>query len=78
MPYQVYTDPEIYQREQELLFQGPTWNFLALECEIPNAGDYKTTWVGEAPIIVVRRADGGVNALQRLGGRRHADEVVGC
>lgn len=63
VPYQVYTDPEIYAREQELLFQGPTWNFLALECEIPNPGDYKTTWVGEAPVIVVRTADGTVNAL---------------
>ena len=54
VPYQVYTDPEIYAREQELLFQGPTWNFLALECEIPNPGDYKTTWVGEAPVMEAR------------------------
>ena len=62
-PYQVYTDPQIYALEQKRLFQGPTWNFLCLEVEIPNPGDYKTTFVGDAPIIVVRTLDGGVNAL---------------
>jgi phenylpropionate dioxygenase-like ring-hydroxylating dioxygenase large terminal subunit len=62
-PYQVYTDPVIYAREQERLFQGPTWNFLGLECEIPNHGDFKTTYVGEAPIILVRAQDGEINAM---------------
>ena len=62
-PYRVYTDPHIYAMEQKNLFQGPTWNFLCLDVEIPNPGDYKTTFVGDAPIIVVRTKDGGVNAL---------------
>ena len=62
-PFQVYTDAAIYAREQERLFRGPVWNFLCLECEIPNPGDYKTTFVGDAPIIVVRAQDGSVNAL---------------
>ncbi len=62
-PYRVYTDPQIYALEQNRLFQGPTWNFLCLDVEIPNPGDYKTTFVGDAPIIVVRTLDGGINAL---------------
>ena len=62
-PYQVYTDPAIYAREQERLFQGPTWNFLGLECEIPNPGDFKTTHVGEAPVILVRDGQGEINAM---------------
>ena len=45
VPYQVYTDRKLYELEQKCIFRGPTWNFLALECEIPNAGDYKTTYV---------------------------------
>jgi len=53
-PYRVYTDPELYALEQERIFRGPTWNFLALECEIPQPGDYKTTHVGDAPVIVAR------------------------
>lgn len=62
-PYRVYTDPELYALEQERIFRGPTWNFLALECEIPQPGDYKTTHVGDAPVIVARGQDGAVNAM---------------
>lgn len=63
VPLHVFTDPELYAWEQDLIFRGPTWNFLCLEVEIPAAGDYVTTFVGDSPIIVVRRADGGINAL---------------
>src|SRR5215471_21158689 len=62
-PYRVYTDPDLYALEQERIFRGHTWSFLALECEIPNPGDYKTTYVGDAPVIVARGGDGAVNAL---------------
>src|SRR5437588_2698826 len=63
VPFRVYTDPELYALEQERIFRGPTWNFLALECEIPKPGDYKTTHVGDAPVIVVRAQDGTVHAM---------------
>lgn len=63
VPMHVYSDPELYAWEQDLIFRGRTWNFLCLEVEIPAAGDYITTRVGDSPIIVVRRADGGINAL---------------
>ena len=63
VPYQVYTDQAIYEAEQRLIFQGPTWNFLCLEAEIPNPGDYKNTNVGAAPVIVTRDEQGNVNAL---------------
>ena len=63
VPFGVYGDQEIYVREQERIFRGPTWHFLCLEAEIPRTGDYKTTDIGETPVIVVRTADGAVNAL---------------
>ncbi len=63
VPMQVFSDPEIYAWEQDLIFRGPTWSFLCLDIEVPAAGDYITTRVGDTPIIVVRRADGGINAL---------------
>ena len=63
VPFQVYTDPAIYQEEQRLIFQGPTWNLLGVEAEIPNPGDYKTTHVGAAPVILVRDENGAINAL---------------
>ena len=63
VPFQVYTDPEIYALEQSRIFQGPTWNFLGLDAEIPKPGDYKTTFVGDAPIILARDETGAVNAM---------------
>ena len=63
VPYRVYTDPALYALEQERLFQGPVWNFLGLDVEIPNPGDYKTTFVGDAPVIMLRTLDGRINAV---------------
>jgi len=63
VPLNVFTDPGIYQWEQDLIFRGRTWSFLGLEVEIPNPGDYITNRVGDTPVIVVRKADGSVNAL---------------
>lgn len=63
VPYQVYTDPELYRLEQKRLFQGATWNFLCIDVEIANPGDYKMAWVGDSPIVVVRKKDGSVSAV---------------
>ncbi len=50
VPYQVYMDPSVYEQEQLRIYRGPTWNFLALEAELPQSGDYKTTFVGDTPV----------------------------
>jgi len=63
IPYWVYTDEEIYQREQEKIFGGSSWNYVALEAEIPNSGDYVRTSVGDRPVIVVRDTDGSINVI---------------
>jgi anthranilate 1,2-dioxygenase large subunit/terephthalate 1,2-dioxygenase oxygenase component alpha subunit len=52
VPYPVFDDPALHAREQERLFRGPTWNYLALDCEIPNPGDYRLNYVGETPVIL--------------------------
>ena len=62
-PFQVYTDRAIYDAEQRLIFQGPTWNLLCVEAEIPDPGDYRTSQIGNAPVIVTRDETGQINAL---------------
>ena len=61
-PYQVFQDAAIYAREQERIFRGPTWSYLALEAELPNAGDFVSTFVGDTPVVVTRDAQGQVHA----------------
>ena len=58
VPYWLYHDPKVYELEQERIFKGPTWSLLGLEAEIPNTGDFRTTMVGETPVIVNRARDG--------------------
>jgi anthranilate 1,2-dioxygenase large subunit len=63
VPYRLYHDAEIYAREQEAIFRGPTWSFLALEAEIPNPGDFRAGYLGETPVIVNRDDRGMVKAF---------------
>jgi phenylpropionate dioxygenase-like ring-hydroxylating dioxygenase large terminal subunit len=63
VPFRLYTDPAQYALEQQCIFQGPTWNYLCLQVELPNAGDYIATTVGEAAVIVTRDSAGEINAF---------------
>jgi len=72
VPYWVYQDADIYRREQERIFRGATWNFLGLEAELPKPGDYKTTFVGEMPVVVTRDAKGALAAFENRCAHRGA------
>jgi phenylpropionate dioxygenase-like ring-hydroxylating dioxygenase large terminal subunit len=72
IPYWLYRDESIYRAEQQHVFQGPTWNYLCLEAEIPEPGDYRTTFVGELPVVVVRDEEGEVQAFENRCAHRGA------
>ncbi len=63
VPYQVFLDQKVYDKEQKNIFRGPTWNYLCLEAEIPNKNDYKTGFIGDTPVVVTRSSDGTFNAF---------------
>ena len=63
IPYQIYTDPKNYEREQESIFRGPIWSFVGMGQEIENPGDYQTTYIGDTPVIVLRDLDGEVQVI---------------
>ena len=63
VPYGVFSDPRIYAEEQELIFRGPVWTNIALEAEIPEPGDYRSSYVGDTPVAAVRGKDGAVRAF---------------
>ena len=63
VPYRLYHDAAIYEREQQRIFQGPVWNYLGLDAEIPNPGDFRATSVGETPVVFNRDDNGAVRAF---------------
>lgn len=63
IPFRLYSDPQIYALEQEKIFRGPIWHFLCLDIDVPNAGDFKTTTVGETPVVVTRDEQGQLHAM---------------
>jgi len=66
IPFMAYTDAELHKKELERFFYTRHWNYVGLEAEIPNAGDYKRTVVGERSVILVRDADGGISVVENV------------
>jgi salicylate 5-hydroxylase large subunit len=62
--YRTYTDASLYQLELERIFYGRHWSYVGLEVEIPQAGDFKTTFVGERSVVMVRDHDGSINVVE--------------
>jgi len=72
VPYWVYQDEAIYRREQERIFRGNTWNYLCLEAELPAPNTWRTTFVGDMPVVVTRDANGVLHAFENRCAHRGA------
>lgn len=58
VPKEVFHREDIYRLEMDRIFRGPEWHMVAHRAEIPNQGDLKTGYIGEAPILVIHGDDG--------------------
>jgi phenylpropionate dioxygenase-like ring-hydroxylating dioxygenase large terminal subunit len=72
VPFEVYSDARLAQEEQDRVFRGATWNYLCLDAELPQGGSYRTTFVGETPVVVVKDDDGEVYAFENRCAHRGA------
>jgi anthranilate 1,2-dioxygenase large subunit/terephthalate 1,2-dioxygenase oxygenase component alpha subunit len=64
VPFWVYRDAELAKVEQARVFEGPVWNYLCLESEIVDPGDWRATVVGQMPVVVARDTDGSIAAFE--------------
>ncbi len=64
VPYWVYRDPEVARDEQSRVFEGPVWNYLCLEADIPETGDFRASFIGTMPVVVARTEDGSIAAFE--------------
>jgi anthranilate 1,2-dioxygenase large subunit len=72
VPYRVFQTEQAYASEQQRIFHGPSWHYLALEVELPGAGDFRVTKVGDTPVIVTRDSDGEIYAFENRCAHRGA------
>ena len=72
VPYWVYQDEANYGAELRRIFEGPVWNYVCLEADLDRQGDYRTTSVGEMPVIVVRGDNGEIHAFENRCAHRGA------
>jgi salicylate 5-hydroxylase large subunit len=66
IPFVVYTDSNIHKKELERFFYNSHWNYVGLEAEIPNLGDFKRTVVGERSVIMTRSQDGQIHVVENV------------
>ncbi len=58
----IFWEDEIYQQELEQIF-ARSWHFIAHDSQMPDTGDFVTTYMGEDGVIGVRHKDGSVKVF---------------
>lgn len=63
IPKEIFRRDDVYRRELERIFYGPEWHPVAHLAEVPKPGDFKSAWVGEAPVLVLHGDDGRIRVF---------------
>ena len=67
----IYTDPDIFDMEMDRIF-GHAWVFVGHDSQVPEVGDFVTTFIGKQPVVMVRHTDGKIGVLYNRCGHRGA------
>ena len=69
----LYYDEDIFQEELEKIWYK-RWIYIGHDSEVPNVGDYVTTFIGKQPIIIVRDSNNEVQVY--LNRCRHRGNTI--
>lgn len=58
IPYWIYTDQNIFDREMERIFCGSSWAYVGLSAELLDPGSFITTNIGDRSVVICRNGDG--------------------
>jgi phenylpropionate dioxygenase-like ring-hydroxylating dioxygenase large terminal subunit len=61
LPSDWYTDPAIFQREQERIFER-SWQYVGPASRVERPGSFFSTQIGRVPVVVVRTKSGDLAA----------------
>jgi Rieske 2Fe-2S family protein len=73
LPAAFFRDDALFAAELDLIFSRH-WLFVAVEPELPEAGDYVALSIGTAPIVLLRQDDGSISAFHNT--CRHRGSLI--
>ncbi|SDJ85999.1 aromatic ring-hydroxylating oxygenase subunit alpha [Streptomyces indicus] len=62
LPGSAYTDPQVFLREQERIFES-RWICAVRAADLPKPGAYRTVQIGRESVLVTRNRHGGLRAF---------------
>lgn len=77
LPVPFYRDPTVYAEERRRIF-ARTWQFLGLEADLTDAGDFISDTLAEFPVVAVRDEAGAVRAFHNVCRHRAGPLVDGA
>jgi len=77
LPARWYVEAEVFQAEKERIFHS-TWQYVGHTGQVPSAGDFFTTHLGELPIAIVRDTGGVLRAFANVCRHRGSEVVLEC
>jgi Rieske 2Fe-2S family protein len=75
LPGSAYTDPAIFEREQENIFER-MWFCAVRSADLPDAGNFRTVQIGRESVLVARSRDGSLRAFLNICRHRGAKLCV--